>query len=45
MPVLKGVRELAEQDLFPSGSRRNYDAYRDAVDWDGLVGDYDDRRL
>jgi len=30
---LEGVRELAERDLFPSGSRRNYDAFRDQVDW------------
>jgi selenide,water dikinase len=33
IPFLEGVRELAERDLFPSGSRRNYDAYRDQVDW------------
>jgi len=33
IPFLDGVRELAERDLFPSGSRRNYDAYRDQVDW------------
>ncbi len=33
VPFLEGVRELAERDLFPSGSRRNYDAYRDQVDW------------
>ena len=30
---LEGVRELAERDLFPSGSRRNYDAFREQVDW------------
>jgi len=29
-------RELAERDLFPSGSRRNHEAYRDLVDWGGL---------
>ena len=36
VPFLDGVRELAERDLFPSGSRRNYDAYRDQVDWGGI---------
>jgi len=35
VPFLDGVRELAERDLFPSGSRRNYEAYRDQVDWGG----------
>jgi selenide,water dikinase len=33
VPFLEGVRELAERDLFPSGSRRNYDAFREQVDW------------
>jgi selenide,water dikinase len=33
IPFLEGVRELAERDLFPSGSRRNYDAFREQVDW------------
>ncbi len=33
VPFLEGVRELAERDLFPSGSRRNFDAFRDQVDW------------
>src|SRR5487761_14227 len=37
VPVMKGVRELAEKDLFPSGSRRNHTAYRDGVDWDGVA--------
>ena len=36
VPFMQGVRELAERDLFPGGSRRNYEAYRDAVDWGGL---------
>jgi selenide, water dikinase len=36
VPFLDGVRELAERDLFPSGSRRNYEAYRDQVDWGGI---------
>jgi selenide,water dikinase len=35
IPFMKGVRELAELDLFPSGSRRNYAAYYDQVDWGG----------
>ena len=35
VPVLDGVRALAERDLFPSGSRRNYEAYREQVDWGG----------
>jgi selenide,water dikinase len=37
VPFLEGVRELAERDLFPSGSRRNYDAYRDQVDWGDIA--------
>ncbi len=36
VPFLDGVRDLAQRDLFPSGSRRNYEAYRDRVDWGGL---------
>ena len=34
---MPGVRDLAERDVFPDGSRRNYAAYRDQVDWDGLA--------
>jgi selenide,water dikinase len=34
VPFMQGVRDLASRDLFPSGSRRNYAAYRDQVDWD-----------
>ena len=37
VPFMKGVRELAEKDLFPSGSRRNHAAYRDDVDWGGVA--------
>ena len=37
VPFLDGVRDLAERDLFPSGSRRNYEAYRDQVDWGGAA--------
>ena len=38
VPFLEGVRDLAERDLFPDGSRRNYQAYRDQVDWGGIAG-------
>jgi len=37
VPFMDGVRELAERDLFPGGSRRNHEAYRDMVDWGGLT--------
>ena len=37
VPFMTGVRELAEKDLFPSGSRRNHAAYRDEVDWSGIA--------
>ena len=36
IPFMEGVRELAERDLFPSGSRRNYAAYQEQVDWGGI---------
>ena len=36
VPFMDGVRDLAERDLFPGGSRRNYEAYRDHVDWGEL---------
>jgi selenide,water dikinase len=36
VPILGGVRALAELDLFPAGSRRNHAAYRKDVDWGGL---------
>lgn len=36
IPFMRGVRDLAERDLFPSGSRRNHEAYRDQVDWGGI---------
>jgi selenide,water dikinase len=36
VPFMDGVRELAERDLFPSGSRRNHAAYREQVDWGGI---------
>jgi len=37
IPFMSGVRDLAERDLFPSGSRRNYEAYRDLVEWGGVA--------
>jgi selenium donor protein len=37
IPFMAGVRDLADKDLFPSGSRRNHAAYRDQVDWDSLA--------
>ncbi len=36
VPFMDGVRDLAERDLFPDGSRRNRDAFRDQVDWGGV---------
>jgi selenium donor protein len=36
VPFIKGVGNLAERDLFPDGSRRNHEAYRDRVEWGGL---------
>ena len=36
VPFMNGVRDLAERGLFPDGSRRNYAAYRDQVDWNGV---------
>jgi selenide,water dikinase len=37
VPFLDGVRDLADRDLFPDGSRRNHQAYRDQVDWGGIT--------
>jgi selenide,water dikinase len=36
VPFMAGVRDLAERDLFPDGSRRNHGDYRDQVDWGGI---------
>jgi len=36
VPFMKGVTNLAERDLFPDGSRRNWAAFRDRVEWGGL---------
>lgn len=44
VPFMTGVRELAERDLFPSGSRRNHEAYRDEVDW-GRLGELEQLML
>jgi selenide,water dikinase len=36
IPVLEGVQGLLEQDLFPSGTRRNLAAFGGSVDWGAL---------
>ena len=36
VPVLPGVRELADAGIFPSGTRRNYQALEETVEWGGL---------
>ena len=36
LPLLDGVQDLVERDLFPGGSRRNYEAIREEVDWGAL---------
>ncbi len=36
VPFIKGAGNLADRDLFPDGSRRNYAAFRDRVEWGGL---------
>jgi selenide, water dikinase len=36
VPFINGVSNLAERNLFPDGSRRNHEAYRDRVEWGGL---------
>jgi selenide,water dikinase len=40
VPLLEGVRALAERDLFPSGSLRNQSALSGLVEWGG-VGELD----
>ena len=44
VPFMRGVRELAERDLFPDGSRRNHAEYRDQVDW-GRIAELDQMML
>jgi selenide,water dikinase len=44
VPFMRGVRELAQSDLFPDGSRRNHAAYRDQVDW-GRIAEVDQMML
>jgi selenium donor protein len=36
IPVMDGVRDLAERDLFSGGSQRNHAAYSKQVDWGGV---------
>jgi selenide,water dikinase len=33
VPLMEGLRDLANRDLFSGGSRRNHAAFRDQVDW------------
>jgi selenide,water dikinase len=44
VPFVEGVRDLAERDLFPDGSRRNHAAFRAAVDW-GRTGELEQMML
>jgi selenide, water dikinase len=37
IPLMDGLRDLANRDLFSGGSRRNHAAYRDQVDWGGIA--------
>jgi selenide,water dikinase len=37
VPLMDGLRDLANRDLFSGGSRRNHAAYRDQVDWGALA--------
>ena len=41
VPLLKGVRELAEADFVPGGTYRNRDAVRSYVEFDPSVGEID----
>jgi len=36
VPLMDGLRDLAERDLFSGGSRRNHAAFREQVDWGGI---------
>ena len=44
VPFMDGVHDLAARNLFPSGSGRNYEAYRDQVDW-GALSEVEQRML
>ena len=37
IPLMDGLRDLANRDLFSGGSRRNHAAYRGQVDWGGIA--------
>jgi selenide,water dikinase len=37
VPLMTGLRDLADRDLFSGGSRRNHAAYREQVDWGGIA--------
>ena len=36
VPLMEGLRDLAERDLFSGGSRRNHAAFREQVDWGAI---------
>jgi selenide,water dikinase len=36
IPLMDGLRDLADRDLFSGGSRRNHAAYQEQVDWGGI---------
>jgi selenide,water dikinase len=44
IPYMKGVRDLAERDLFSGGSRRNHAAYAEQVEW-GEISELDQLML
>ena len=37
IPLMDGLRDLADRDLFAGGSRRNHAAFRGQVDWAGIA--------
>jgi selenide,water dikinase len=37
IPLMDGLRDLADRDLFSGGSRRNHAAFREQVDWGGIA--------
>ena len=40
VPLMEGLRDLAERDLFSGGSRRNHAAFTEQVDW-GVIPEID----
>ncbi len=41
IPVLEGIRPLAQKGVFPGGSRRNADHYSQFVEFDSALADTD----